>query len=36
MKKNFINNIHDDTIIALSDISYSNDDLSLTLLEYFN
>jgi hypothetical protein len=30
MKKIFVDNMYDDTVIALSDISYSNDDISLT------
>jgi hypothetical protein len=36
MEKNFVDNMHGDTAIALSDIGYSNDDISLTWLEHFN
>jgi hypothetical protein len=36
IKKNFVNNIYDDTAIALSDTGYSNDDFSLAWLKHFN
>jgi hypothetical protein len=36
MEKNFVDNMHEDTAIALSETGYSNDDISLAWLEHFN